>query len=318
MGGARKNGWADISPAEPQQMTRRFAGDGGKLVEMLKPEFTLETRRRSPRGILFSEDFYKDRSTDFDAELLTPGEQKFAAVYDDVLAKKKLDGHHGAALVDWIAAMLVRTDLVKFLMPTVPDDLLEEIVTHLAELKKLVDNMARSQWFTMYQDFLVREKWNWKWCRFSLEAGEIIITDHPVCTTSVMSDGEFMVVVLLSRDTVLYGGGDEAIERMRHARVSDLNFFLAAWARRHIFVSTTETLERVRNSMSERSEYAAETVAEARKPLFGVSERIRERMAVGEVPNDFDFGRALQEMHEGYGRPRWEAAKGVIQMRRQY
>ena len=40
----------------PQQMIRNFAGDDGKLIEMLKPELVIATRRRAPKGILFGDD----------------------------------------------------------------------------------------------------------------------------------------------------------------------------------------------------------------------------------------------------------------------
>src|SRR6185295_5165693 len=140
----------------PQQMIRRFAGDDGKLVELLKPELRIGMRRRSPKSILFRDDVYKDRAGDFDSELLTPVEQKFAGVYDDVVAMKDLDGHKGAALVDWIAAMLVRTELVRRLMPMVPEGLPVDIATKLHESKKLLDNVARTNWFSMYQDLFVR------------------------------------------------------------------------------------------------------------------------------------------------------------------
>ena len=51
----------------PQQMIRNFAGDDGKLVEMVKPEFDIGTRRRAPSGILFRDDYYRDTVSDFDA-----------------------------------------------------------------------------------------------------------------------------------------------------------------------------------------------------------------------------------------------------------
>lgn len=289
----------------PQQMIRQFTGEDGKLVELLKPEFRIGTRRRSPKGILFRDNFYKDRVSDFDAELLTPVEQKFASVYDAVLARDQLDGHQGAAFIDWVAAMLVRTQLVGDIMPMAPDDIPKTIADvfpdHLDELKRLVDNIGRSNMFHMYQDLFIREGWNWKWRRFPPEAGELIITDHPVCTTSAATGDGFMVIVPLSRNTVLYGGGDDAIGKMRGARPADLNFFLTAWAHHHIFAGTNNTLKNIQESLSENSEYPQEQVALARKPLYGLPDRIRERIRSGELPDDFDFKKAHDDFHAGYG-----------------
>src|SRR5438874_9257770 len=91
----------------PQMMIKRFAGDDGKLSELYKPTLAIGSRRRSPKGILYLEDFYRDRVSDFDNEFLKPIEQKFARFYPlltDKAMPEPLNGQGGAALVDWIAA----------------------------------------------------------------------------------------------------------------------------------------------------------------------------------------------------------------------
>jgi hypothetical protein len=129
----------------PQQMIRRFAGPDGKLIELFKPELRIGTRRRAPSGILFRDNFYKDRVSDFDAELLLRVEQNFAAVYPKVVARERLDGRDGAVLVDWIAAMLVRTELVVRVMPDFDNPTLRaQAQAHLRDAKKLLDNVTRS------------------------------------------------------------------------------------------------------------------------------------------------------------------------------
>jgi uncharacterized protein DUF4238 len=59
----------------PQMMIKRFVGDDGKLSELCKPTLTFGSRRRSPKGILYIKDFYKDIFSDFDNEFLTPIKQ---------------------------------------------------------------------------------------------------------------------------------------------------------------------------------------------------------------------------------------------------
>ena len=64
----------------PQMMSKRFADEHGKLLELLKPDLSLGSRRRSPKGILFGKDFYRDHLSDLDEELFMPIEQKFALI----------------------------------------------------------------------------------------------------------------------------------------------------------------------------------------------------------------------------------------------
>src|SRR4051812_8565459 len=96
----------------PKMMIKRFSGDDGKVMELIKPSLALGSRRRSPKGILFGEDFYRDHQSDLDEELFTPIEQRFARIYP-LLAEdahpQVTCGKKGAALIDWIASMLVRT-----------------------------------------------------------------------------------------------------------------------------------------------------------------------------------------------------------------
>ena len=126
-------------------MIRNFAGSDGKLVEMIKPSFQIGTQRRAQKGILFRDDFYRDAVLDFDTEFLTPIEQKFALVYPLVLKCAELEGHQGAAFIDWVAAMLIRTQLITAMMPTVPDGLPDPLAAQFKSAKKIFDNIARTE-----------------------------------------------------------------------------------------------------------------------------------------------------------------------------
>jgi len=65
----------------PQMMIKRFAGNDGRLAELIKPNLAFGTQRRAPKGILFGKNFYRDRNSDLDDELLKPIEQEFALIY---------------------------------------------------------------------------------------------------------------------------------------------------------------------------------------------------------------------------------------------
>jgi hypothetical protein len=171
----------------PQQMIRRFAGLDHKLFGMKKSDLQIEKRKHGPKGILVEDDFYKDTVSDFDAGLLWQIEQKFAHIYSKIVNNEPIDGHGGAALIDWIASMLVRTRLVNILIGTVPNGLPKSIEEPLRNAVKLFVNVERAELFKLYQDLMTRVGWSWKKRRFPDQC--LILTDHPVCITSIDAQG---------------------------------------------------------------------------------------------------------------------------------
>lgn len=291
----------------PQQMIRRFAGVDGKLTELIKAGLKIGTRRRAPSSILFHDDFYRDSVGDFD-DLLKRIEQNFAPVYPKVIARERLNGQEGAALVDWIASMLVRTQLVSAVMPQLEIGSSSHAdLDSLRNAKRLLDNMARSNWFKMYQDLLVRERWIWKHLRLPAEKGQLILTDHPVCMTSFVQENGPVVLVPLTPNSMLLGGAKEAVERMRGVTADSINLFLAGYAHKSMFAGEKRTLERVVFLLSEGSPFPSEQVVAARQPFLGAPHEIRERMINDSEAAGFDFGEALRQQHDIFGRPRWEA-----------
>ena len=220
----------------PQMMIRRFAGSDGMLTELYKPTLSIGTRRRAPKGILFLNDLYRDHLSDFDEELLTPIEQKFRNYYpslSDDSPPPSLDGQCGAALIDWVASMLVRTRAHTCLSCEVAKK--EAGLPHAAWLldPALMSNIARTKWFAELQDLLSRPQFRWK-VKTYRDDEIIVLTDHPVCQTNGLSAGGQVTVVPLSKQRVLFGGSQEAVERY-NLPISRLNAFLAAWAERSIF-----------------------------------------------------------------------------------
>src|SRR5688572_12736720 len=100
----------------PVQMIRRFADAKGQLWELRKPELQISTKPRRARGILFADGYYRDAAANFDDQL-KPIEQAFARHYD-AFADKRIttqakDASAGNALVQWIASMLARTEMIR-------------------------------------------------------------------------------------------------------------------------------------------------------------------------------------------------------------
>ncbi len=288
----------------PQQMIRRFAGEDGKLVEMVKPEFQVGTRRRSPSGILFRDDFYKYGGGDLDAELLIPLEQNFAKIYDEVLEMKALDTHQESALIAWVASMLVRTQFVNDMPLSWPQYLPRGLINGLTNMKNVVDNHTRVHWYATYSDLFARKDWNWKFYWLSDNDPKIVITDHPVCTTGRLNKNEFMVIVPLAQNVALFGGHEKALEQVAKLSIGHLNFFLASWARERIFAGCKETLELVRWLLSDNSPFDSDLVARARQPFGRIPEHSRISPPNHETANDVNPGKALQAFRDSYGSSR--------------
>jgi len=260
----------------PQQMIKRFTGNDGKVAELYKPTLAIGTRRRSPRSILWLDNFYRDCLLDFDAQFLQGIEQRFARYYPSIVGANQagqLCGEGGAALIDWIAAMLCRTRAIVCLS--------HRIVQHdhafLTALLPLIMNAIRSHWFTECQDILTRSEYRWKMKVFQ-EPCRVVLTDNPVCHTTGTMPGGQVTVVPLSKQHVLIGGLPEAVSQWEGVTIEQLNAFLAAWAEKSVFAGERHDLEIVKADLEGSGTVGEEEWCEAaRKPFFGLPERMYSR-----------------------------------------
>lgn len=282
----------------PQMMIRKFTGEDGKVIELYKPSLRIGTRRRSPRGILFIDNFYRDLASDLDSELLIPIEQKFARHYPSIVDQERpeeLSGDGGAALVDWIAAMLCRTGaficLTKLIVHQ-ENQILVELVSQLA-------NEFRCHWFSEWQDILTRADFRWKMKIFPDECN-IVLTDNPVCQTNGLEQGGAVLMVPLSKRHILFGGHQEALERYRNSTLGQINAFLAAWADKSIFAADRNTLEAVKLNLEGEGTVGTDQWCEvARKPFFGSSDRIQPT----QFPSKQDLSTWWEQLKSSYGEP---------------
>lgn len=284
----------------PQMMIRRFAGDDGKLAELHKPTLTLGTRRRSPKKILYLEDFYRDQLSDFDEDLLTPVEQRFSHYYPLLADEAKpvpLSGEGGAALVDWIAGMLVRTTAQSVLSLAVARKKGGLAPIAWALNPSLMNNIGRSIWFSELQDLLSRPGMRWKF-RICHEKDAVVLSDHPVCQTNGIGAGGQVTIVPLSKHRVLFGGTEEALAHW-NVPVDVLNVFLAGWAERSIFAADSSSLETVvRNLRGEGAIADPQWCDAARRPFFGFVDRLKDRPSL----TDFDRAQWRNQIEDLYGR----------------
>lgn len=293
----------------PQMMIRQFTCDDGMLIELIKPDLHIGTRKRTPKSILFRDDgFYRDAQIDWDVDLLQPIEQSFKHYYPDYAHgdPRCLDrnGDAGAALIDWIASMLCRTPTFKARINAVwNEQRINEITTHphwrvfLHLLPKLAFNYFRDTQFTMYQDMFSRPKWCWR-IRILKTESNLVLTDYPVCLINIAGATKPVILVPLTKKRILLGGANEDIATLSELSVSDINLHLAAKAYRSIFAADRTTLESIVRELTGKGEARSpEWMEAACKPDFGLPERMR-NTPIPESVNTQDF---YESMMDAYG-----------------
>lgn len=260
----------------PQMMIRRFASDDGRLIELHKPMLTIATRRKYPRQILWLDNFYRDYLLDFDAEILQGVEQAFARYYPSIVGQNQpaqLSGEGGAALVDWVAAMLCRTRAIACLSHRFA----REEDAFLGRLLPLIMNAIRLHWFIELKDILTRSNFRWAMKVLQREC-HVVLTDNPVCQTSGIRQGGQITIVPLSKKHVLVGGLQEAVNEARSWTIDQVNAFLAAWAEKSIFAADRSDLESIKANLEGDGTVGSNEWCEvARKPFFGLPDRIYSR-----------------------------------------
>jgi hypothetical protein len=278
----------------PQMMIRQFAGDDGKLSELDKPTLVVRRRRRGPKGILFLKDFYRDHVSDLDDELLKPIEQKFARLYPQLAneAKPKLSGEAGAALVDWVASMLVRTRAYACLSTAVAQKQGGLCSVTWDLVPKLMTNIARILWFSEYQDLLSRPNFQWKLKTYRDEE-TVVLSDFPVLQTSGTEAGGPVTIIPLTKRRVLFAGSGEAVDRW-DIPAESLNLWLAAYADRSVFAANSKCLERIAEHLRVDCAWSRA----ARHPFFGFLDRLPDQ----KIPSDVDVSQWWDGVKDSYGR----------------
>jgi hypothetical protein len=285
----------------PRQMIKRFADNYGNLWELVKPELKIGTRRRKPKSVLFREDYYKDEVGDLDEELLKPIENRFQRYYpklaDESWSEKIWPAEIGSAFIDWVASLMCRTQMLVAMTRIASSEncpLMFKILNILTP--KSLDNLFRSIWFCEHQDFLTRPDFKWKCLNITTDKN-IIITDNPVILSGNLGAGT-VIIVPLGKRRIIFGGKPDALEPWGSVSVDLINLLLGGHAQRHIFAADKDTLEILVNNLNGVGEYGPDEFCEAaRKPLFGLPERILNKCSSGTI----DTSKAWEELKDGYG-----------------
>lgn len=286
----------------PQMMIREFAGDDGKLAELFKPKLTLGTKRRSPKGILFIDDFYKDRVSDLDESLFHKIEQRFAGYYPLLVEGNPRaiegDGEAGAALADWICSMLCRGPFFEHSAEVMAASSAQEgkfagLMAAMWKVdRELIRNYMRQVQFEQYQDWISRPNWRWKLIR-SKSPSTFVLTDNPVCITRVDGSPGLIVLTPLSKHLVLVGGLSTAVGAVTDWTVGSINVFLSGWAGKSIFAADKEPLMHVAHCLRADTPWHRQ----ARKPYLGVLDG----MKTVQWPDDDELKTFHEDQLELYG-----------------
>jgi hypothetical protein len=284
----------------PQQMIKRFADDNGDLIELIKPELKIGTHKRKPKSILFRENYYKDEFGNLDDELLKKVEQRFAIYYPklaDEPWREDASPDEGAAFIDWVAALMCRTQLLVVMTRDLTNDApLLKMINQLAP--KMMDNLFRTLGFCENQDLLTRPGFKWKCLNITIEKN-VIITDNPICLSGNLGQGK-VVIVPISKRRIIFGGTVQALQPWGQVSVDLINMILGAHAERHIFAADKDTLSILANNLRGEGEFGPDEFCEAaRKPLFGLPDRVISacRSNTGKV----DTSKAWKALKDSYG-----------------
>ncbi len=281
----------------PQQMIRRFANERGQLRAMRKPSFAVLKRPRWPRGILWKENYYKDTSGDLDADWLTAIEQRFAKYYP-VLADEPWRGgtapkEEGEAFIDWTISQLCRTQFIPRMTESIMLNKPPLFQAAYVMDPTLFHNIFRPQLFEHLKEVYTLPGWRWI-CRIISTDANLVLTDHPVCSTSSKSSQGHVVLAPLSKKRIIFGGDKESLERVKGLSVLNVNCFLASCAEEWIFAANEATLLEVARELKGEGTITDKLWLEAAcKPFLGLAERA----AISPVP---DSSNVFDEMKRHY------------------
>lgn len=279
----------------PQQMIRRFANERNQLRALRKSTLTIGKRPKGPKKILCKDNYYKDNCRDLDAEWLTPIEQQFAKYYpklaDEPWQTMPASKEEGEAFIDWTISQLCRTPL----LPALTDSIMRNkpllFQAEYAKNPTLFHNMFRRVLFENLKEVYTLPGWKWK---VSSTVANLVLSDHPVCSTPSNSPLGHVIFVPLSKKRIIFGGGMDSIKQVEALSVRNMNCILASRAEEWIYAADDATLlEVVHDLKGEGSTRDGVCLTEARKPFFGLPERA----ASAPQPNSSDI---FEEMKRHY------------------
>lgn len=255
-------------------MIRRFAGGDVRLYELLKPSLAVSTKARTPRAILWRDDYYVDQVGDLDEELLKDIEQRFSRFYEGIISAPRsgvsVTGPAASALVDWCASMLARTAGFSALR----DSVLRKLGGPMAELGPeaviCAKNAMLVSWYDEMRDVLSRPGWKWRMIIVGGTPG-LVLTDNPVLLVRFSGVQHFHILAPLSATCLLIGGPGIPRE-LPHDLIPRLNLHFSAWSHSRIYSPALEQLRLIAAALGADTPWAQR----ARSPLCGLPEQIRD------------------------------------------
>ena len=222
------------------------------------------------KDVLHAKRYYDDAIGDFDRAFNTPVENTFRRWYYPLVAThslNSLDDEAFGSFLLWAGNHLTRTQY------------LADVVTGMREGGGMQEDKAhrtafinriRSQNFERW--VRERRKGYWRTMHFPCPPW-LVVTDNPVCETSLPGTDRMAVVVPICRDLIAIGGDQEVVERVFSWAIPEINLFLAGWSRRLSYSGDRLALELLKGTFNGALVNIPQSyLLQAKLPYFGTAE----------------------------------------------
>jgi hypothetical protein len=105
---------------------------------------------------------------------------------------------------------------------------------------------------------------------------QLVVTDNPVCETSIPERRGCARVVPITKDLLAVGGDPVVVEAILEWSIVHINLFLAGWSRRMTYPGDRLALELLKSTFKGEClrDVPGEYVEQARLPYFGTAEML--------------------------------------------
>lgn len=250
----------------PQQMIRRFADAEGLLLEFRKPELTLGTRGRRPKGILFAKKYYTDCLGSIDRDWLTRVENDFGRFYGWFIEQNGrvvLEPKQSGLLLEWGLSLLVRGRFFERVVAS-----LKPPSTPFARAS--LNNQRYVVMRELFEGFRRLGEVGWV---FQYPDRNLVLSDTPVLLHR--EHGDFSLVLPLSRNHLCVFGVPETHDHWNQCDATDVNCLFFGWAERVVYCADASELERIQARVTIPSDAINPAwQAAAVQPFLGLSSRL--------------------------------------------
>lgn len=232
-----------------QLHSRQFAGDAG--LYMLDKHTGRIDKPKSPKAVLYGDNFYGPAGNAFDEQFLKPTEDEYAKHLPPLLdpQRREFSDETLSALTAWVATLSVRTSFLPAAGLCGEGDV--EAFEQEAQSRGIAIHdyhaMARVNICDVLLKLFELPDWHWRRIIYQTSPGnELVLTDHPVAVSRTHAAPEHpFVAVALSKNVLAIGGRLDVTSHVPIQDVGPINTTFVAHADRRIYSGDRMTLERI-------------------------------------------------------------------------